>query len=286
MFDDVLVPTDGSDCARVAVRYAEDLASHYGATVHVVSVVDSRILDNAPHYEQVKGECIDLVDATCDELAEANLDAEPVVLTAVPHRAILDYVSEHGIDLVVMGTHGRTGVERYVLGSVAEKVVRLSDGPVLTVKTRDDGAVTYPYDDVLVPTDGSEGAAAAIELAVDVASTYGARLHALSVVDTASLGVDVDSSVVGELEKAARAAVEVVEERADQASVEIVGTAVEFGTPYGEIRSYVEERDVDLVVMGPHGRSGIERYLLGIVTEKTVRTSPVPVMTIRWSESS
>lgn len=76
-------------------------------------------------------------------------------------------------------------------------------------------------------------------------------------------------------------AIEMVEERANKASVAIGGTAVEFGTPYGEIRSYVEEHDVDLVVMGTHGRSGIERYRLGSVAEKTVRTSPVPVMTVR-----
>lgn len=61
-----------------------------------------------------------------------------------------------------MGTHGRTGVERYLLGSVTEKVVRLSDVPVLTVKAEDDGEVTYPYTDILVPIDGSEGSEAAI----------------------------------------------------------------------------------------------------------------------------
>lgn len=72
-----------------------------------------------------------------------------------------------------------------------------------------------------------------------------------------------------------------VEEQAAHASVAGVETAIEYGSPYRAIRSYVDEYDIGLVVMGTHGRSGIERYLLGSITEKTVRTSPVPVITVR-----
>jgi nucleotide-binding universal stress UspA family protein len=100
-----------------------------------------------------------------------------------------------------------------------------------------------------------------------------------------AMGFDVRSEVIGErLEDAARTAVGTVEERAANASVSEIETAVEYGTPYREIRTYVTENDVDLVVMGTQGRSGIERYLLGSVAEKTVRTSPVPVMTVRRPE--
>ncbi|NIC00722.1 universal stress protein [Halobacterium sp. R2-5] len=284
MFDNILVPTDGSDCAETAVGYAEDLGARYGATVHALCVVDPRTIEHGPHYDDVKREHTEVAENTSAELSSGGLSAKPVVLTDVPHKAILQYVTEQDIDLVVMGTHGRTGVERYLLGSVTEKVVRLSDVPVLTVSAAND-AVTYPYTDILVPTDGSEGAAAAIGPAVDVASKYGSRIHALSVVETASLGVDVRSETVLEsLEEAARDAVETVEEQAARASIAGVETAVEHGNPYRAIHSYVDEHGIDLVTMGTHGRSGIERYLLGSVTEKTVRTSPVPVMTVRQSE--
>jgi len=282
MFDDVLVPTDGSECAEMAAEYARDLATRYGATVHVLCVADARTLENAPHHDQITDERAELAERTCAAFSAADIPVERAVRTDVPHSAILEYVTDREIDLVVMGTHGRTGVERYLLGSVTEKVVRLSDAPVLTVKATDDEAVTYPYDDVLVPTDGSDGAAAAIAPAVDVAGTYDARLHALSVVDTLATGIDVRSEIVREqLEEEARTAVEAVEARAADASVAAVETAVEHGSPYREIRSYVEANDVDLVVMGTQGRSGLERYLLGSVAEKTVRTSPVPVMTVR-----
>lgn len=285
MFDNVLVPTDGSDCAQAAVGYAADLATRYDARVHALCVADSRTLENAPKYERVKEEREALAERTCNDVSVSGVPVEQAVRTDVPHKAILRYASEEDIDLIVMGTHGRTGVERYLLGSVTEKVVRLSDAPVLTVKAEADGDVTYPYTDILVPTDGSEGAEVAVDPAVDIARTYDARLHALSVIDTMAMGVDVRSAgVLDVLEESAQSAVESIEERATQASVSAVETAIEHGSPYRGIRSYIEDNDVDLVVMGTHGRCGIERYLLGSVTEKTVRTSPVPVMTVRQSE--
>lgn len=181
-----------------------------------------------------------------------------------------------------MGTHGRTGVERYLLGSVTEKVVRVADAPVLTVRAEDDGLATYPYSDILIPMDGSDQADAAIDVGINISSTYDARLHALSVVDTMAMGVEVRPAAIFELlDEAAHSAVEAVEDRASQASVSSVEKTVTHGHPYGEIHSYVDANDIDLIVMGTHGRSGLDRYLLGSVTEKIVRTSPVPVLTVR-----
>jgi len=285
MFDTILVPTDGSDCAQAAVGYAEDLAVHYEASVHALCVADSRILETGPTSDQLKKERAEIAERTCNEISKSDIAVEQAVRTDIPHRAIRQYASEQDVDLIVMGTHGRTGIERYLLGSVTEKVIRLSDVPVLTVNAEDDNAVTYPYTDILVPTDGSEGSAVASDPAVDIARTYDARIHALSVIDTMAMGVDVRSgALLDALEESAQTAVETIEEQATRASVSAVETAIDHGNPYRGIRSYVEEHDIDLVVMGTHGRSGLERYLLGSVAEKTVRTSPVPVMTVRQRE--
>jgi nucleotide-binding universal stress UspA family protein len=286
MFDTILVPTDGSECAEVALGHAEDLAVRYDATVHVISVVDARTLDGAPHLDEIRAERTAMVEAVCERLAGADVPVEDAVLTGVPHREILDYAASRDVDLVAMGSHGRTGVERYLMGSVAEKVVRLSDAPVLTVRAEDDGPVTYPYAEVLTPTDGSEQAGVAAELGIDLAARYGARLHALSVVDTAVWGGNVrPSEFLDSVDGAAQTAVERVADAA-RGAVPAVSTAVERGHPYEVINSYVRANDVDIVVMGTHGRSGLERYLLGSITEKVVRTSPVPVLTVRSSGSN
>lgn len=282
MFRNILVPTDDSECASLAMDYATDLAEQYDATAHVLNVVDSRLVATGPHYDECRDEATDITSTAGDRLAHEGISVERAVRTGVPYKAILKCAAEEGIDLVVIGTHGRTGVDRYLLGSVTENVIRRADVPVLTIRTSDERTVTYPYEDILVPTDGSEESLAAVDPAVNVARTYGATLHSLSAIDTHSIGIDVDTGELrDQLEDSALEAVEAVEERAVEASVSKTETAVVYGLPHQRICSYVTEHDVDLVVMGTHGYSGIPRYLLGSIAEKLVRTAPVPVMTVR-----
>jgi nucleotide-binding universal stress UspA family protein len=138
------------------------------------------------------------------------------------------------------------------------------------------------YDDILVPTDGSPAAAAAMDHALDLAETYDARLHSLYVVDASSFAsVDAGSEmVIDALETEGEQAVAEVREEAEAAGLE-VATHVHSGTAYRGILDYIDAEDIDLVVMGTHGRRGVERFLLGSVTERVVRTSDVPVLTVR-----
>ena len=143
------------------------------------------------------------------------------------------------------------------------------------------------YERILVPTDGSSGVERAVEHAVDLARTYGAELHVLNVVNIASLSAGVNSeAVVENLEDQGEELTYRVAEQATDAGVEDVTCEVTHGIPHQAILDYAEEEDVDLVVMGTHGRTGLEHYLLGSVTEKVVRTSDVPVLTVRASEES
>jgi nucleotide-binding universal stress UspA family protein len=140
------------------------------------------------------------------------------------------------------------------------------------------------YSEILVPTDGSPASDAAIEHAVDLAEKYGARLHALYVVDGAAYSsLEAGAEVVVEaLESEGKEATQRVVEAAGDDGVDCV-THVTSGTAYQSIHDYVDEHDVDVVVMGTHGRQGLDRYLLGSVTERVVRTSDVPVLTVRQS---
>ncbi len=138
------------------------------------------------------------------------------------------------------------------------------------------------YDDILVPTDGSPASDAAIERAIDLAKRYDARLHALYVVDGAAYStLEAGSEIVIEaLQSEGEDATKRVEEAAADAGVECVAT-VTTGTAYRSITDYVGDNEIDMVVMGTHGRTGLDRYLLGSVTERVVRTSDVPVLTVR-----
>jgi nucleotide-binding universal stress UspA family protein len=143
------------------------------------------------------------------------------------------------------------------------------------------------YRTILVPTDGSDASAAAVDHAVDLADRYDARIHALYVVDSGSYGVLGESTptVVEALHEEGSRAVSAVAEAAADAGVE-ADTAVVEGAVHRSILDYAEEADADLIVMGTHGRQGIDRYLLGSVTERIVRSSPLPVLTVRSADDS
>jgi nucleotide-binding universal stress UspA family protein len=138
------------------------------------------------------------------------------------------------------------------------------------------------YERILVPTDGSPAAEAAVEQAVSLAAQYDATLHALYVVDTSAYStIEAGAEIIiNALEEEGEAAVQEIAEAGEEAGVD-VETTVTAGTAYRSILEYVDDHDVDLVVMGTHGRRGLDRYLLGSVTERVVRTADVPVLTVR-----
>lgn len=140
MYDRILVPTDGSAATESATDHAIGLARQYGATLHALYVVDVAAYSSLEAgadvvADELRSEGETAVDAVVERAADAGVEAETAVETGVVHRRVVDYVADNGIDLVVMGTHGRTGVGRFLLGSVAEKVVRTAEAPVLTVRS-------------------------------------------------------------------------------------------------------------------------------------------------------
>jgi nucleotide-binding universal stress UspA family protein len=141
VYDEILLPTDGSDAAEAAVEHAVRLARTYDARVHVLYVVEplpAAEYDATSVLDALRREGDRVTGETADRLERSELETVTAVRTGAAHRVILDYAAESGIDLIVMGTHGRRGLGRVLLGSVAEKVVRLADQPVMTVRYEDD----------------------------------------------------------------------------------------------------------------------------------------------------
>lgn len=143
------------------------------------------------------------------------------------------------------------------------------------------------YDRILVPTDGSAGVRRAIEHAAGLAAEHGATIHALYVVNTASYaGLPMETSWEGVgdlLREEGERALEEAEGIAEERGVAVESTTAE-GSPSDEIVRHAEREGCDLIVMGTHGRGGIDRLLLGSVAEHVVRSSTVPVLTVRVGE--
>jgi nucleotide-binding universal stress UspA family protein len=144
MYDHILLPTDGSDATAATIDHAASLASQYDATVHVLSVADTRNRFESPsagvapdawrdfEYERAEN----AVEETLAALPE-DVATEGVVEEDIPQQAIVDYAEDESIDAIVMATHGRTGIDHYLIGSVTERVVRTASVPVLTVRSEE-----------------------------------------------------------------------------------------------------------------------------------------------------
>jgi nucleotide-binding universal stress UspA family protein len=287
MFDEILFPTDGSDCADAGLEFALDVADAHDATLHLVSVADtsrSAVEHAADVVETLEATAEQIVSRAAERAREHGVDATTAVRRGEPHREICGYAATAGVDTVLMPTRGRRGLQRFLLGSTTERVVRRSEVPVLTL--RPDGDADYPFESALVATDGSDCADAALDSAVAVANAENAALHLLSVVDMTSLGADVRSdAAVDTLETRANAILDDAAARANGAGIDPAGREVVFGSSiHRTVLDYVDEHGVDLVVVGTHGRTGFDRYVLGSVAEHLVRTSPVPVLTVRAPE--
>lgn len=139
MYDAILVPTDGSEAATAAAAHAYSLGERYDATVHVLSVVEqsesvSIVGRGEEKLATLREHGTDATRRIVEEARSRDVDAVGAVEVGDPARTILGYAEEHGVDLVVMSTHGRSGVGRFLMGSVTEQVIRDGDVPVLAVQ--------------------------------------------------------------------------------------------------------------------------------------------------------
>jgi nucleotide-binding universal stress UspA family protein len=290
MYDNILFPTDGSDPAESVLEYALQIASEHEATLHVLNVADT----GRDSVTSIRGDVIDVLEEEghriVDDAAQRARDRDVSVVSEVlqgdPYRTIVDYGERSDTDCILMPTHGRRGLQRFLLGSVTERVINTATVPVISVNPDRDRPLTYPPQRILVPTDGSRGAELALTEGIDVASATGAALHLLHVVETGGLGPDA-RSVLKEGESTERAN-EIITEasgRVEEASLEPVASVTEHGEPSKVIREYIDENEIELAVLGTRGQTDFSRYVMGGVSARLVRTSPVPVTWVRDPDS-
>jgi nucleotide-binding universal stress UspA family protein len=137
MYDRILIPTDGSKGAEAAVEHAAVIAEKFDAEVHIIYVVDVRVRTTSDLWANIMGEFRKIGENSTSQIAgrldQKGLASVTDVMEGIPHREINTYTEENSVDLIIMGTHGRTGLDRVLVGSNTEKIVRTSEVPVMTV---------------------------------------------------------------------------------------------------------------------------------------------------------
>ena len=295
----ILFPTDFSPCARQAFAPATSLARRYGAELHVLHtlVLHGQEPQEPMFYMPAPEEAFEAAAVVARQelaaLAE-TATAEGARLVQVLRRdftaaaGILEYAREEEMDLIVLGTHGRRGPARLLLGSVAEEVMRAAACPVLAMRppARGTNRPVTLVRRILVPFDFTPAARAALRAAADVARRYGARLVLLHVVDEPIwpevYGVEAASELLAERELARERAELRLRELARELPADVpYDLEVRAGSPAGEILKMVDRPAIDLVVMGTRGQTGVRRLVMGSTAEEVVRLSGAPVLVVK-----
>jgi nucleotide-binding universal stress UspA family protein len=278
----VLCPVDRSESSRRAFEYATALARHFNARLTLLEVIDGSVLDAAADSGAIEATVRAALEEFASPARAAGMATAVIVSGGNVVAEILERAREISPDLVVIGTHGRSGFERLALGSVAEKVIRRSEFPVVTVPADAVGGTAPRFRTILCPTDFSEPSARAAELAVDLAKEMGGRVLLAHVVEWPfgeTTGTDAVSELLRSLTTTAGEDLARVIAGFTGAGVAIE-PVVAAGAPKREVPPLAELHSADLVVMGVSGRGAIDRAVLGSTTHHVIREAKCPVWTV------
>lgn len=301
-FTHILCPTDLSEPSVRPLTYAAAVARWYNARLSVLHVVptfepmsvrSATLADPVQFvYPASREDVLAGMRRAVDMAGAGSIDVNLVADAGDPSRTIVDQALALRADLIVMGTHGRSGFERLMIGSVAEKMLRKAPCPVLTVPPHvtpaDPAAVRFT--NVLCPLDFSPSALQAFGFALDLARQAGGTVTLLHVIEwmaeeqpLATATFDVERYRQHLIDGArTRVRALIAEEPRPSGAIQDV---IRLGVAHREILRVATELPADLIVMGAQGRGGVGLALFGSATQQVVRAAQCPVLTVRLSDS-
>lgn len=299
-FNKILCPVDFSDCSELALDYALAIAGENEATVAVMHVLPAVLSDAYPYLaepmlptDQTRERALEQLGRFVHRARERQVATEVILEDGVVVDEVLKKASSLPADLIVMGTHGRRGFTRLLLGSVTEKLLRRAETPVLSVserarEPRKDGPA---FRRILCPVDFSASSLRGLEIARTLVAEEGELtvLHVVEFYFDASVA-EATAFDIKELEEKhreqARKKLEDALPEAERGRARLEIAVLRSGGPYKEILRRAEEETYDLVVMGVAGRSAADMLFFGSTTNHVVRAAVCPVLTVRSSSSS
>ena len=314
MYENIIVPLDGSDASRQVLPYARSIAKTVGATLHLIGVLEplnrvdnlSRMgsgAQNAPMSQSelvlsedwralvggLRREARERLDAAAEETRSRGIETTVELLEGEAAEQIIAAGNRGGESLIAMSTHGRSGIGRWMLGSVTDKVVKHTATPVLIIRAqREEPPDDVALSRVVLPLDGSELAERAIPHAVAFANAFGTGITILRSSSPTAYGfgyadyyaaqtyTDISSEVLSDVRDYVTSAVG----RIQGMGVTSVEERTPEGNPGAAIIDEVGDDRTKLVVMTTHGRTGVGRWVLGSVTDRVIQHSAGPVMVI------
>lgn len=295
----ILVPTDFSPLSEAAFAPAVAIAKKYGAEITVIHIIDALeynasypYLDLSSHHQQIQRLTQEHLANAAELLVAAGAPkVHTTYRVGTPFREVTNEVEQEGYDLLVVATHGFSGFRRFVVGSVAESIVRRAKCPVLTVHSSGI-AVDFSLRRILVPTDLSPSGDAAVAEADTIAAQFGATIE-LFFVDTPPVYGPGPSPMFGlpvtpaEVDSLRGSFENHLNSLAKSLTTKGFTIRVEEAThPSEAIAARAKEGGFDAIFMGSHGRRGLQAWVVGSVAERVVRIAEVPVLVLKNRQPS
>jgi nucleotide-binding universal stress UspA family protein len=287
----ILWASDGSEESLDALKWVEVLATGYDANVIALSVFETANLNPSAVADDLRRE-IDLVDAEITKketerlaqirnaLERKGIKAEPHVARGVPHQEIVKTAHDRAIDLIAMGKTGLTPWRKMLVGSTTTAVLREAHMPVLTVRRT---AREIAPKKILFPTAFSPEENTALAWAFECARKFGAVLLLLNVAEVHESYDAVEGGFVGRLRDSASKQLHAIAEAVpiqERKGVNLVEKVMAFPRAWSGIVNFVQDQDIDLIVMSTHARKGVARLFLGSVAENVIREAPCAVIAV------
>jgi nucleotide-binding universal stress UspA family protein len=306
MYKRIVVPLDGSELAERVLPYGEELAQKLGSEVILLNVRRPSEDPDDPEHRVYINKMVAMIEQDIEKSpslppgGKVKVDSAIIGSTGLlthPAEEILDYAEKNNIGLIIMATHGRTGIKRWALGSTAEKVARAAKCPVLLIRAHVDVPRNVHLDKILVPLDGSTQSETILTHIENIAPKLKARVYLLKVVEPTYHIVPVydEATYYGgtgmieipyteeEMKPIKAAAEEYIESVKRKLTAEGIKTSykVKVGLAAEEIIEAEEEMGVDMVAMSTHGRSGFGRWEHGGIADKVLHGGNKPLLFVR-----
>jgi nucleotide-binding universal stress UspA family protein len=302
----ILVPLDGSELAEIALPYAQEMAIHLGSEVILINVRAPAENPNKPEHRVYISK---MVAATEQNIKKSpalppgeKVKVESAIIGSTgllihPAEEIVDYAEKENISLIVMATHGRTGIRRWTLGSTANKVARASKCPVLLIRANTAVPESVHLDKILVPLDGSKPSEVVLPYIENLAAKLKTKVSLLNVIEhayhiypyaevpgyygsTGIIQVPYTEEEVKPLKEMAEKYVKSVSDKLITGGIE-TSYEVRVGSAGEEIIKAEEEMHPDMVAMSTYGHSGFGRWDHGSVADKVLHAGNTPLLLVR-----
>ena len=301
MYKKMLVSLDGSELAEVVFVYAKELAVRLDLDVILFNVCSPAEREAMPMCRAYIERAVETIRRQSEEVrvrtgikpGSKATEVRGELAVGYPAEEILRYTNENGIDLILMATHGRSGVKRWTMGSVADKVLRASKVPIWLVRAVIPEEIVYdkwPTRTILVPLDGSELAESVFPHVEAVAKQRGAELVDVVLLTVCepmllpsyypvAIPLNWDDHVARTMREDAQYLAK-VEKRLRGLGLR-VRSEVLLGKPADGIVDYANKNPINLIIMATHGRSGLSRWVFGSVAEKVLLGVSTPILLVR-----